>query len=385
MNYIFISPNYPAGHWRYVAALRNAGYTVLGIGDAGDETFPPELRGSLTEYYRVGDLHDYDAVYRACAYYVSRYGRIDDVESLNPYWLDMVESLNLELTAPALSVGEHYAAAAAFYAASEQLPPRVLVSSTRRATAFAEEHGFPLLVVPAADKRLGRCVVSDEKQLRAKLRGADKNAYFLYAQYTGEPVIIDGLCALDDEENEVLAAVSAHAVTPDGSLYSISLTDAQKERVLALVESTAQCGFFHIEAVRLPAAVPGVGKKGEILFNDILDAPPHEYIVDCMNLEFDCDLRALWAGGSESSEPLSEVPLEQKYFAAIACRSFDRSYKNPHEKVLRRLASKLLFHTRVADYDRAQFGDYCYVFRGEDTAELRRSIKFITEDHAPCR
>ena len=60
MNYLFISPNYPAGHWRYIAALRDAGHDVYGIGDAGSETFPAELRGNLSGYYRVGDLHNYD-------------------------------------------------------------------------------------------------------------------------------------------------------------------------------------------------------------------------------------------------------------------------------------------------------------------------------------
>ena len=380
MNYIFISPNYPAGHWRYVAALRNAGYNVLGIGDAGDETFPPELRGSLTEYYRVGDLHDYDAVYRACAYYVSRYGRIDDIEALNPYWVDMVEALNMEFCAPAVSVEEHYEAITAMSAASEQLPPRALVTSTRKATTFAEKYGYPLLLVPARDKRLERGIAADEKALRAKLRGVAKNSYIIYAQYGGEPVSIDGLCALDEEENEALAAVCAHAYGADGSMYSIALSDEQKAKVLELVSDTVQCGFFHIDAVRLEKAVPGVGRKGDIAFNDIVDAPPHEYIVDCMNVEFDCDLREIWAKGMDSFEP-----LEQKYFAAIACRSFDRSYKNAHEKVLRRLAGKLLLHERVSEWERGRFADYCYIFKGENAAELRRSIKFITEDFEPCR
>jgi len=377
LNYIFISPNYPAGHWRYVAALRNAGHNVLGIGDAGDETFSPELRGSLTEYYRVGDLHDYDSVYRACAYFVGRYGRIDDIESLNWYWVDLVETLNLEFTAPHITVEEHYAAIAAAYSAAEKLPPFTVVSSTRKATAFAEEHGYPLLLTPAANKRLQRGIVHDEAELRRRLRGVAKNSFLLYAQYSGEPVSIDGLCAPDEEDNAVLVAVCAHVCTDDGCMYAIPLSPEQRKNILALVEGTVACGFFHIDAVRLESAVKGVGHKGDIVFNDIFDAPPHEYVVDCMNIEFDCDLRELWAKGSDRYEP-----LEQKGYAAIACRRFERSYRNAHEKVLHRLAAKLTMHTLTSEQDKAQFGDYCYIFRGENSAELRRGIKFITEDFA---
>ena len=31
MNIIFISPNYPAGHWRYVTALREAGHPLRNV------------------------------------------------------------------------------------------------------------------------------------------------------------------------------------------------------------------------------------------------------------------------------------------------------------------------------------------------------------------
>ena len=68
MNIIFISPNYPEDRWRYIHALRGLGVNVLGIGDASEEYFPHGLKGCLTDYYKVDDLHNYDAVYRALSY-----------------------------------------------------------------------------------------------------------------------------------------------------------------------------------------------------------------------------------------------------------------------------------------------------------------------------
>ena len=50
-------------------------------------------KNSLTEYYYVGSLENYDEVYRACAYFSSHYGKIDWSESENEYWLELEATL----------------------------------------------------------------------------------------------------------------------------------------------------------------------------------------------------------------------------------------------------------------------------------------------------
>ncbi len=87
MNFIFISPHFPHTYWNFCQRLKQNGVTVLGIADAPYEGLPHELKESLTEYYRVGSLENYDEVYRAVAYLAFRYGRIDWIESNNEYWL----------------------------------------------------------------------------------------------------------------------------------------------------------------------------------------------------------------------------------------------------------------------------------------------------------
>ena len=87
MNFIFISPHFPHTYWNFCQRLKQNGVTVLGIADAPYESLPHELKESLTEYYRVGSLENYDEVYRAVAYLAFRYGRINWIESNNEYWL----------------------------------------------------------------------------------------------------------------------------------------------------------------------------------------------------------------------------------------------------------------------------------------------------------
>lgn len=406
MNIIFISPNYPAGHKRYVAALRQAGHTVLGIGDAGDETFAPELRGSLNGYYRVGDLHDYDSVYRACCYYTWQFGRIDAVESLNPYWRDLVSALRSEVCTEAAAVDKEYAKLSDAGLKAESLTPRLRSSSPKKVCAFAAEHGYPLWAAPAGNKRLGSRLIVADAGVRSLLRGSTKDEYVFSVFPEGEELSVDGLML-----NGQIVACGAHQRSADGqSVIAVEINELGARCLAAAKECGCEDGFFHIRAVRLTAAVPGLGKKGEACFTAFEPVPPHEYIIDLLNLEFECDLRRTWAekkvfmlreepcaGWSENTdgsadmlvpdviEPVEtdepELPLARVCAGALACRSFERSYRNLHEKILRKLAVKLTFHGRTEEPDRWDYSDYVYLFGGENAAELKRSIKFITEDY----
>ena len=73
-NVIFLSPNFPTNYWQFCRELKNNGMNVLGIGDCPYDQLSEELRESLCEYYRVDSLEDYEAVYRAAAYFIHRYG-----------------------------------------------------------------------------------------------------------------------------------------------------------------------------------------------------------------------------------------------------------------------------------------------------------------------
>ena len=404
MNIIFISPNYPAGHRRYVAALREAGYTVLGIGDAGDETFAPDLRGALSAYYRVGDLHDYDQVYRACRYYEWQFGRIDRIESLNPYWRDLVAALCREVCTAPEQVEAEFRALADIGLNASSLTPRVLCSTPKKALALAGEYGYPLLASAAGNKRLGSRVIAADAGVKSLLRGSTKDEYVFAVCPEGEELSVDGL-VLGGE----VVACGAHVRAGDGQSVSAVSVDGLAEKCAA---AASECelaeGFFHISAVKLASAAAGVGRKGEVCFVTFEPVPPHEYIIDLLDMEFGCDLRRSWAEGrvvlqneapcavwSENSDgsadevPTEEpqvpaapaLPLERVGLAALAVRSFERSYKNLHEKVLHKLALKLTAHGRTEEPDRWDYSDYVYLFTGENAAELRRGVKFITEDH----
>ena len=87
-NFIFISPNFPTNYWMFCRELKNNGLNVLGIGDQPYDELDPNLKNSLNEYYKVSNLENDDEVYRAVAFFIYKYGRIDWLESNNEYWLE---------------------------------------------------------------------------------------------------------------------------------------------------------------------------------------------------------------------------------------------------------------------------------------------------------
>ena len=103
-NVVFVSPNFPTNYWHFCQELREDGVNVLGIGDQPWHELSWEQQNSLTEYYKVDSLENYDEVYRAVAFFTFKYGRIDFLESNNEYWLDQNAHLRTDFNIPGFKV-----------------------------------------------------------------------------------------------------------------------------------------------------------------------------------------------------------------------------------------------------------------------------------------
>ena len=66
MNFVFLSPHFPPNFYRFAARLKQHGVTVLGLADESYDALRPELKGALTEYFRVNDMHNYDELGVTC-------------------------------------------------------------------------------------------------------------------------------------------------------------------------------------------------------------------------------------------------------------------------------------------------------------------------------
>ncbi len=383
MNFVFISPNYPSGHYKYVSALSNAGINVLGIGDAGYETFSAILRGSMTEYYRVGDLHDYDAVYRACAFFIHKYGRIDYMASLNPYWLDLEAELRVDFRIAGIKtentgnvINFRNSLACANRAGVPVTEKKKLVSLSG-ALKFARECGYPIAAVHESDKRKGLLRINSKASAEALLEDKINCGYLLYDIPEGEYISVDGLA--DDNNEVILCTSSAFSEEPmqiaeSGSLMSFTTVSADKKlRELCLwmlKEYRMGRGFFHFDFVKTPGCCCLVRAE----FN-----PPAEYVVDAMSCALGVDIYALWAK-LVIGEDIGEIQTENSA-AGVCSRRFDRSYVNSHEDILNRLGAKLYYHGYTDDTVNAVAGDYIYIFKCRTEASSGRNIDYIQDCH----
>ena len=218
-NFIFISPNFPTNYWQFCRELKNDGMNVLGIGDQPYDELKPELKDSLNEYYKVGSLENYDEVYRAVAFFIFKYGRIDWLESNNEYWLERDARLR---TAFHITSGfqeddipriKYKSKMKAYYAQAGIPTARYhLVDTLEECEKFIKEVGYPVVVKP--DNGVGAShtyKLEDQGQLEVIFRTkepevsyimeefvvAEVNSYDAIIDSNGDPIFETGKCDTD--------------------------------------------------------------------------------------------------------------------------------------------------------------------------------------------
>ena len=155
MNYVFISPAYPVTCTQFCDRLHKHGVNVLGIGDVPYDALNEQLKNALTEYSVVDTLEDYDQVYRAVAFFIHKFGRIDWLESLNEYWLPVDARLrsdfNIAVGTREEKIGDLVRKSCMkrlFIEAGIPTARQHIVSDLDAGLAFVKEVGYPVIVKP---------------------------------------------------------------------------------------------------------------------------------------------------------------------------------------------------------------------------------------------
>ena len=284
-NFIFISPNFPTNYWQFCRELKNNGMNVLGIGDQPYDELKPELKESLNEYYKVGNLENYDEVYRAVAFLAFKHGRIDWLESNNEYWLERDAALRTDFhitsgfqteDMPRIKykskMKEYYQKAGIATARYH------MVDDFAGCKKFIEEVGYPVVVKP--DNGVGASdthKLSSEEELKKFLAYKAENhadvSYimeeFVRAEVNSYDAIIDGSGNPIFEAGNVSPMSIMDIVNDnDNSIYYIikDLPEDTRAAGRAVVKSFGvKSRFVHFEFFRMTEDQAGMGKKGQIV------------------------------------------------------------------------------------------------------------------------
>ena len=394
MNFVFISPNFPVAYRYFCMRLADNGVNVLGIGDCPYEDLHPELQGSLTEYYKVDTLENYDQVFKAVAYFSYRHGKIDWIESNNEYWLEQDAKLRTEfnvttgLKADQIAKFKSKTLMKEYYKKAGVPAARYLpVTDLKKALKFTAKVGYPVVVKP--DNGVGAAAtykLKSDDDVKAFFAEKPDVAYLMEEFVPGEVTTYDGVC---DSKGQVLFAASH--ISPDSIMdmanehtpCSYYVNKKVPPEVEAAGKATlksfgAFSRFFHLEFFRLTADKAGLGKKGDIVALEVNMRPAGGYTPDMLNFSQSADVYQIWADMVAFDECRHSYDGPKSYCVYTGRRD-ECEYALTHEELGEKYAGNVRLFTRMPDALAGVMGNQvtiaCFDAKKDMDAFMRAAFK----------
>ncbi|MCD8286321.1 MAG: carbamoylphosphate synthase large subunit [Clostridia bacterium] len=373
-NFVFISPNFPLNYWRFCRELKNNGLRVLGIGDCPYEHLSHELKASLDEYYKVSSLENEDEVYRAVAYFIFRYGKIDWLESNNEYWLERDAHLRTLFSIKSgfqdkdMSRVKKKSVMKKYYEEVGLPCARwTLVTTFRHCKKFIDEVGYPVIVKP--DNGVGAndtYKLSGDEELQHFLDtklpvsyimeefvDAEINSYDAIINSQGEPLFETG--------NVTPKSIMDIVNNNDNSLYWMvnePFDDIREIGRKCVKAFHVKSRFVHMEFFRL-LSDQYLGKKGDVIALEVNMRPCGGYSPDMMNYANSTDVYKIWADMIAYDSTL--VPTGEKFYCAYAGRRDGKPFVYNEQDIMYRYGKNIKTIDRIPDALSAAMGNTMYL------------------------
>lgn len=394
-NFVFISPNFPTNYWMFCRELKENGLNVLGIGDAPYNELSSELKNSLTEYYKVDNLENDDQVYRAVAYFIFRYGRIEWIESNNEYWLERDARLRSDFNITTSFRVEdiprikYKSKMKEFYKkAGIPVARHHMVDKLEGALEFVKEVGYPVVAKP--DNGVGAShtfKISNDEELKTFFQekwesipyimeefiNAEINSYDAIIDSKGEPIFETGNVTPDS----IMDIVN----NQDNSLYYIlkSLPADTRKLGRATVKSFGvKSRFVHFEFFRLLEDHEGIGKKGTLMALEVNMRPCGGFTPDMINFAHSTNVYKIWADMIAFDK--STMPVGESSFCAFAGRRDGKPFKYSHEEIMKKYGKQMKMVDRLPDVLAAAMGNQMYIATFPDKRQLNRFYSDIVKE-----
>lgn len=393
MNVIFISPQFPQHFYNFCDRLKRLGVNVLGIGDCPYDGLTDECRASLAEYYYLPSLERYEDVYRACTFYIFKYGRVDYIESQNEYWLELEARLRTDFNIRSGFRAEELDAVKlksrmkeGYKKAGVKTARYRLVDSLEGCRDFVAVVGYPVIVKP--DNGVGAAntwkLTSDE-ELKYFIETKPDVSYIMEEFVPGHVETFDGIT---DSRSEVLFCTGqVMAVTPMdmllGSGENVSYTQNMQASDLCGIGKRVvkafniRNRFFHFEFFRLDESKNGLGKKGEIIGLEVNMRAPGGYIPDKMNFAYNVDVYQIWAESLIYDENRSFPDYQFRSYVTHFAQSDRMDYLHTPHEVRARYGDKILLEKIPPSSIAGGMGNHIYLLRADSTDELWEQADYI--------
>ena len=391
MNFIFISPQFPHTYWNFCDRLKRNGVNVLGIGDSPYDSLEDCLKNSLTEYYKVDSLENYDEVFRAVAFFSFKYGKIDWLESNNEYWLEQDARLRTDFH---ITTGIRYDRIGSFKhkSAMKENYRKAGVPSARcrlattlpDALEFVREVGYPIIIKPdigvgasdthkiTNDKELEEffAVERPVSYLMEEFIEGDLLSYDAITDSHGDP-LFESMTSwppsiMDIVNDELELAYYVAGDVPEG------LRKAGRATVKAF---GADRRFVHLEFFRLTADKPGIGKRGDFVGLEVNMRPAGGYTPDMMNYAHSIDVYQIWADMVTTDSRIFPSS-EKEYCCVYTSRRDGRTYEHSHEEILARYGADMVMCERIPEILSGAMGNQMYTAKLGSEKEAEEFIAY---------
>lgn len=393
-NFVFISPNFPDNYWNFCRKLKENGLRVLGIGDCPYDDLTLELKDSLHEYYKVSSLMDYDEVYRAVAFFIHKYGRIDWLESNNEFWLEKDASLRADFNIhtgfqpedmPYVKyksrMKERYQLAGIPVARYH------MVDDFDGCRAFIEEVGYPVIVKPDNGVGASRTYkLESDEELAAFLDEKDEtvyimeefidatvNSYDAIVNSQGEPLFETGNVTLVDIMNVVNES--------ENSMFYIrnQLPEDILEKGRATLKAFGvRSRFVHFEFFRLNKD-QHIGKEGEIVALEVNMRPSGGISPAMMNYANSTDVYKIWADMIAFDS--TQKGTAEKQFCVFVGRRDSRNYVLSQDDVRWVFKDHIKEENRVDPGLSSAMGDYMFLACFNTEEEVTDFVIRLSEEY----
>ena len=391
MNYIFLSPAYPVTCTFFCKRLNELGIKVLGIGDVSYDTLSSELRDSLTEYYYVNSLEDYDQVYRAVAFYIHKYGRIDWLESLNEYWLPVDARLRTDFN---IAVGtkedgigklvQKSGMKRVFVEAGIPTARQHIVTNLESGKAFVSETGYPVIVKPDIGVGAnGAMKIKNEEELISFYNNLPDEPYVMEEFLCGDICTYDAVVDLNCEplfESMCTYAPVLDSVQNDENIHFYTTAEVPA-RLRELGRKTlkafgADRRFVHFEFINLSKDYEGIGKAGDYAVMEVNMRPAGGHDPDMMNYAQSIDVFRIYAEMVAFGRRIFPESKE-RYICAYAARKDGHVFAHSHEEIMERYGSEIVMQKEMPPIDWPSMGRYVYMARFKEKKEMDKYFAFV--------
>lgn len=384
-NFIFISPNFPTNYWLFCRELKRNGLNVLGIGDQPYDELSDDLKDSLNEYFKVDNLENDEEVYRAVAFFIFKYGRIDWLESNNEYWLERDARLRTDFHITSGFQEQDiphikFKSKMKEYYKKAQIPVARyhMVDTLENCLEFANQVAYPVVAKPdngvgashtfkieneAQMKQFFQCKWPDTAYIMEEFVNGEVNSYDAIIDSKGNPMFETGnispVSIMDIVNNE------------DNSIFYIlkNLPEDTRAAGRATVKSFGvKSRFVHFEFFRLLKDQEGLGKKGDLVALEVNMRPSGGVTPDMIDFAYNTDVYKIWADMIAFDR--STMLVGKHSYCAFAGRRDGKDFVMSHWDIMEKYGENMKMVERIPDVLSGAMGNQMYVATFDTQEEM---------------